>query len=172
MTELTHNHYAKFKAARPFVEEVSRQFQALAPERWAAQRAFVDGVAPDFYIPNTVFTTITVNRNWRTYAHTDPDDFRPGFGVMAVAEKGHFAGCELIFPKYRIAVDMRSGGLLLADVHELHGNGPLVVRPPHQRLSFVFYARERMDVCGSIAEELERVEQIEESWRLRGRGTA
>jgi hypothetical protein len=161
MSALTLDHYAEFKAAWPFVEEVSRRFQALAPERWEAQRAFVADVSPDFYIPRTVFTTITVNRSFRTAAHTDPNDYRPGFGVMAALEGNHFGGCELIFPKYRTAVDMRTGGLCLADVHELHGNAPLVVRPPHQRLSFVFYAREKIQLCGSAADEIERVKRLQ-----------
>lgn len=151
MSALTMDHYHEYKRARPFVEEVSQQFERLAPERWAAQRAFVDEVSPDFYIPNTVFTTITVNRSWRTAAHADKGDYRPGFGVMTAM--GRFDGGELIFPKFRTAVDMREGGLCLADVHELHGNGPLDVRPQHQRLSFVFYAREQMGLCQSAAEE-------------------
>ena len=158
MSTLTLDHYPAFKAAHPFVEAVSQQFERLAPERWAAQRRFIDEVSPDFYIPNTVFTTFTVNRNWRTAAHPDKGDYRPGFGVMMAM--GRFDGGELIFPKFRTAVDMRPGGLLLADVHELHGNGLLDVRAPHQRLSFVFYARENMRDCGSAAEELERVKRI------------
>jgi hypothetical protein len=80
-----------------------------------------------------------------------------GFGVIAVLEGGHFGGGELIFPKFRTAVDLRTGGLLLADVHELHWNAPLVVRPPHQWLSFVMYSRERMRDCGSAADELARM---------------
>lgn len=165
MTALTLKHYPEFETAHPFVTEVSRQFERLAPERWAAQRAFVDDVSPDFYIPGTVFTTMTVNRSWRTKGHRDDEDYRPGFGVMAALEGGHYAGCELIFPKFRTAVDMRTGGLCLADVHELHGNGPLVVRPPHQRLSFVFYARERMRVCGSAADELTHAREMEATAR-------
>jgi hypothetical protein len=156
LTAFNRDHYAEFEAARPFVVEVSRQFERLAPNRWAAQRAFIDDVSPDFYISDTVFTTMTVNRSWRTAAHRDDRDYRPGFGVMTALEGGHYAGCELIFPKYRTAVDMRTGGLCLADVHELHGNAPLVVRPPHQRLSFVFYAREQMVACGTATAELQR----------------
>jgi hypothetical protein len=41
---------------------------------------------------------------------------------MAVLEGGRYFGCELTFPKYRTAVDMCTGGLCLADVHEWHGN--------------------------------------------------
>jgi len=159
MSALTLDHYEEFKAAMPFIIAVSRQFAVLAPDRWRKQKAFVDGVAPDFVIPGTAFTTLTINRNWQTAAHRDDGDYGAGFGVMTAIEGGHFGGGELIFPKFRTAVDLRTGGLLLADVHELHGNAPLIVRQQCQRLSVVFYAREQMQQCGSKAEELARVKQ-------------
>jgi hypothetical protein len=154
MSALTIDHYPAFKAAQPFFEEVSRQFERFAPERWAAQQRFINEVTPNRVIPRTAFTTVTVNRNWRTAVHPDAHDYRPGFGVMMAL--GRWDGGVLIFPKYRIAVDMRPGGLLLADVHELHGNGPLDVAEGQQRLSFVFYARANMHLCGSAADEVER----------------
>jgi hypothetical protein len=80
-------------------------------------------------------------------------------GVMAVLEGGHFGGGELIFPRYRTAVDMRTGGLCLADVHELHGNAPMWGRR-FTRLSLVFYARERMVDCGTPAEEREHAARL------------
>ena len=154
-TALTMDHPGALRGARPLAAAASDLFRELAPDRWAAQRAFVEGVDPAFVIPGTVFTTITVNRSWRTAAHTDAGDYRPGMGVMAVLEGGRFGGGELIFPRYRTAVDMRTGGLCLADVHELHGNAPMWGQR-FTRLSFVFYARERMRNCGTPEEEREQ----------------
>ena len=79
-----------------------------------AQRAFVATVPPEYVIPGTVFTTVTMDRNWRTAAHRDTGDYQLGFGVLAVLEGGHFTGGELIFPKYGTAVNLRTGGVLLA----------------------------------------------------------
>ena len=110
MTVLSLDHLTEYKAAQPFFVAASETFKAFAPDRWAAQRAFVDNVAADFSISNTVFTTVTVNRSWRAAAQRDEEDYEPGLGVMAALEGGHHAGCELIFPKYRTAVDMRTGG--------------------------------------------------------------
>ena len=148
MTMLSRDH-AALDAALPLAVEVNRVFRELAPDRWEAQRAYVETISPDFVIPGTVFTSITVNRNERTAAHTDANDYKPGLGVMAVLEGGHYDGGELIFPKYRTAVDMRTGGVCLADVHEWHGNARFVGRR-FLRLSFVFYARERMHLCPSL----------------------
>jgi hypothetical protein len=155
MTRFNLDHHGEFERARPFVVALSEKFRELAPNRWAAQRAFIDRVSPDFLIRDSVFTTLTVNRSWRTAAHRDEGDLRDGFGVISVAEAGHFDGGELIFPRYRTAVDLRTGGLLLCDVHELHGNAPLIGEE-FLRLAIVAYAREGMAMCGSAEEELAR----------------
>jgi len=155
-TAFTRQHAAAFAGIQPFVRAVSKTFQAYAPERWAVQRRFVEDLSQDFVIPGTVFTTMTFNQTFRTRAHRDKNDLRAGFGVMAVLEGGDYRGGELIFPKFRTAVDMRTGGVCLADVHELHGNAPFIGLPGRfKRLSFVFYVREKMTVCGTIAEELQ-----------------
>jgi len=146
----------RFAQAMPFIRAVDRVFASEAPERYAAQRAIVEQTSPDFYIHETVFTTITVNRNWQTAVHQDAGDYRPGFGVMSVLQAGHYDGCYLCWPAYRVAVDMRTGGVCLADVHEWHGNTPLIGRGRFERISCVFYYRAKMVECGTAAEELER----------------
>lgn len=161
MTSFNLDHHVKFEAVRPFIVQVSDRFQAFAPERWTAQRTFLDGVKSDYVIRDTVFTTMTVNDTWRTHAHYDKGDLRVGLGVMAVVEGGRYKGGELIFPKFRTAVDMRTGGLCLADVHELHGNAPMTGSPGFKRLSFVFYAREGMKECGTPTEERERAKRLD-----------
>jgi hypothetical protein len=166
MTAFTREHFRAFGAALPLVTAVNQVFRRYARDRWHAQRRFVDTVEPAFVFPGTVFTSVTVNRSERTAAHRDDGDYRPGLGVMPVLEGGRFYGGELIFPRYRTAVDMRTGGVCLADVHELHGNGRLGGERGFQRLSFIFYAREHMDRCGTVEEERLRLANI--GWLISG----
>jgi len=105
----------------PFAVIANIGFKMFMPERYAAQEAVAEKTNPDFVIPGTVFTTITVNKNYRTAAHTDPGDLREGFGVLTAINKG-CRGFWLVFPKYRVAVELNTGDLLLADIGELHGN--------------------------------------------------
>jgi hypothetical protein len=161
LTKFTAEHSGAFRRALPFVQRASSVFEQYAPDRYAAQKAFIDTVSPDFRIANTAFTTFTVNKNWPTAAHTDSGDFKDGFGVLTVVRRGRFRGGELVFPKYRTAVDIGTGGVLLADVHELHGNAAIIGEPnTYTRLSFIFYAREDMDRCGSRREEFERARRV------------
>jgi len=107
----------------------------------------------------TPFTTITCNKSWRTAAHIDDGDLKDGFGCMC--SMGEFDGCDLVFPRYRTAVRYREGDVLLANVHQVHGNTPLLNpdgkvplpgREP-ERLVCVFYYSERMDQCEKTIEK-------------------
>jgi 2-oxoglutarate-Fe(II)-dependent dioxygenase family protein len=161
MTALTMDNYSAFQQAHPFIRAVDRAFREGVPSRYAAQEAMTRQTSPNFYIRDTVFTTITVNRDWQTALHRDSGDYAQGFGVLTVLQGGSYDGGYLVFPKYRVAVDMRTGGVLLTDVHEFHGNTAIVGVPgEYLRLSLVLYFRTRMRECGSAAEELERAKRL------------
>ena len=137
--------------------------QSWVGSRWEAQFAKAKNTAPTWMIKSgegiTPFTTITCNRSWRTAAHVDKGDLKEGFGVMCCL--GDFGGCDLVFPRYRCAVRYREGDVLLANVHEVHGNTPLlnpdgsvpeVGREP-ERLVCVFYYQEKMEQCAITHDE-------------------
>lgn len=150
-----------WQEALPYIQKVDAVFRMYAPENWESQKKFIERVHPDFVIPGTIFTTLTINRSWRTAVHKDAGDYKNGLGCMSAMEGGAYSGGELIFPKYRCAVDMRTGGVCLADVHQYHGNAPIVGVPgQYVRISAVFYARSGMAECGSNAFELERARAI------------
>lgn len=148
-------HPERFHEALPFIRAINDVFRRESPERWAAQNRMIQQTHPDFTIHGTVFTTVTVNKNWQTAVHTDKGDYAEGFGVLTALCAGEFDGCYFCLPKYRVAVDMRTSDVLLADVHEWHGNTPLRGLPgTYERLSFVLYYRENMFRCKSAEEEL------------------
>jgi hypothetical protein len=147
LTTFTRKHEAEYRAALPLFVEVSRQYRRLEPTHWARQQRFIDRVRRPFAIPQTAFTSVSLNRGWRTLAHADTSNRRPGLEALVVLDGGD--GGELIFPHFQLAVDVRPGGLLLADMHEVHANAPLL----GPRLTIVCYTRGRMDQCGDRAEE-------------------
>lgn len=64
-----------------------------------------------------------------------------------MATLGDFRGNEICFPKFRVGVDYKPGDVLLADVHEMHGNFPLL---SGERVACVFFVRKGMDGCGRL----------------------
>src|ERR1017187_9439499 len=151
-----------------FMSELARTVaeafkMSYVQKRWEAQFAKASQTAPTWLIRtaegHTPFTTITCNKSWRTAAHVDKGDLKEGFGVMCCL--GDFEGCDLVFPRYRAAVRYREGDVLLANVHEVHGNTlllkpdgtiPQVGREP-ERLVCVFYYQEKMDQCERTIEK-------------------
>ena len=160
LTAFTAKHLKALRDAAPFIRTVDTCFRENSPQRHAAQLAECNKTHPDYIISGTAFSTITVNRNWRTALHKDVGDLRSGFGVLAVLSEGRYEGGLFVVPQYGVAVNMRHGDVLLVDVHEWHCNTPLVgVSKYWTRLSCVFYFRRRIVACKSLSEETERAKR-------------
>ena len=95
-----------------------------------------------------MFSTITVNLNFATATHKDVGDLAEGFGVMTCFRSGDYSDGSLVFLKYGLAVNVGTGDVLLADVHQWHGNLPILgEKGAYQRLSCVMYYRSRLPLC-------------------------
>jgi hypothetical protein len=148
----------------PFLQSLNKGFKELMPWRWTNQKAAADKVDPRYLVPDTVFTTITVNKSFRTAAHRDAGDLHEGLSNLLVVGSGEYTGGYLIFPEYRVAVNVRPGDLLLVNNHEIiHGNTPIVLNNDSaERISLVCYFREGMMEGGSFEYEKCREEYIEQ----------
>ena len=163
-TAYTQHSYDKFKLAFPFLQTLDRGFAELLPTRHAAQREAADKIDPAFLVPETVFTTITVNKTFRTAAHRDAGDFSNGLSnLLVLSNNGNYSGGYLILPEVRIAVNVRPGDLLLVNNHEyIHGNTPIEMQDEiAERVSLVCYLREKMLELGSKEYEDHRFNYVE-----------
>lgn len=152
----------RFAQVIPFIQFVDNVFRDLVPERWEAQMEIVRNSSPDFYIHGTSFTTLSVNRNFRTAIHKDQGDLKEGFGVLSVLRAGDYTGGYLTWPKYKVGVDLGTGDVICCDVHEWHGNTPIYgPQRKWERISLVFYYREAIKECGTAEEELERAKRAQ-----------
>jgi hypothetical protein len=163
-TSYTERNLETFKKAYPFLQSLSRGFKDLLPLKWGNQKAAADKIDPRFLVPDTVFTTITVNKSFRTAAHRDAGDLDTGLSNLLVVGSGDYTGGYLIFPELRIAVNVRPGDLLLVNNHEIiHGNTPIVLNHPDaERISLVCYFRENMLDLGSYEYEETRRQYVED----------
>jgi hypothetical protein len=130
----------KFKKMIPLIKEIDEYYEKYIPDNYAKQKKKANQTP--FKIPNTAFTTITTNVNFRTTIHKDKGDDAEGFGNLAVIEKGKYTGGETCLPQYGIGVDVRNNDILYMDVHEWHGNLPIkLIDKNATRLSIVCYLR-------------------------------
>jgi len=148
----------KYNAAMPLLEAASEVFRENVPIRWKGQKDYVQNIDKQFMVGNTVYTTITINKSFRTACHRDAGDLcdpgvsgrNPrGFSNLIVVSNGkQFDGFYLCFPEYRAAVNVQPGDMIMMDAHCIHGNVPLVsCEEGFERLSLVLYVRERMAEC-------------------------
>jgi hypothetical protein len=147
-----------FAVSFPYLRKLDKCFKALLPNRYAAQKACADRMDNRFMVASdTVFTTLTVNKTFRTAAHRDAGDLSSGFSNLGVVLTGkNFKGGYLVLPEFRVAVNIRPGDLLLINNHEgIHGNTEILPAEKDccpeciERMSIVAYFREDMLEFGS-----------------------
>jgi Oxygenase domain of the 2OGFeDO superfamily len=146
-TSWTNKHPEVLAGCGPLIQYVDHIYRKTCPKHYDRQMSKVNDIDPSLRLGSTAFTTVTVNKNNRTAAHTDKGDVRDGLGCLTT--HGKFRGSYFVMPKFSIAFDIQPGDLLLANVHELHGNSAMA--EGGQRYSCVFYARERMHLCKKVA---------------------
>ena len=119
------------------------------------------GTDPNYRIGETAFSTITVNKDYRTTFHKDAGDYPEGFGNL-VAYCKDIEPVYLVLPKFGIAVNVGTNDLLLVDVHQVHGNTEIKKKSENAvRLSFVMYYRNNMYKCLKPSEELKLLQKKE-----------
>lgn len=149
---------ASWKRFLPYIVRADEGFREFMPDRYAIQKQYAENTAKDWVIEESAFTTVTVNKNFQTATHKDAGDLSFGFGVMSCLRNDKYEGAYLVFPSYRVAVDYSHGSLCLADVHEWHSNTPFErMKYGYERITLVFYYREKMIQCSDAKGEVDRV---------------
>jgi len=172
LTSYTQKYFHQYKHGIPFLQAIDSAFKRLIPDKHKKQLAAVKE-KPQYQVADTAFSSITINRNFRTALHMDDGDFREGFGNLSVIERGKYSGGATIFPRYKIGFNVRTGDFLAMDVHEWHCNTEMYESPedkkynkalpkihhdsietgtmggekPFTRISFVCYLREKLRGC-------------------------
>ena len=172
LTHFTRCNFKKYNEGLPFIQRIDELFQELIPNAHKRQLERAN-LTDNFKIPNTSFSTVTINRNFRTALHRDAGDFRGGFGNLTVIERGKYHGGYTVFPQFGIGIDLRNNDFVAMDVHQWHSNtklyetiedkefnstlksefkdnpdiGTAGIYEKYTRLSFVCYLREKIIKC-------------------------
>ena len=139
-SRFTADYPEKYKKTIPLIEDINLLYKKYIPLCYEKQ--FKKARQTPFKISNTAFTTVTTNVNFQTMIHKDKGDDIEGFGNLTVIEQGKYSGAETCFPQYGIGVNVRTGDILFMDVHQYHGNLPIIKEDSESiRLSIVCYLR-------------------------------
>ena len=163
-TAYTRDNKEEFSLSYPFLKSLSKGFESLLPWRFSNQMAIAGKIDSRFRIPETPFTTITINRNFRTAAHHDAKNMELGMANLCVmSNNDKFSGGYLVLPEIGYAVNIRPRDLLLVlNTVGLHGNTPIVLEDPNaERLSIIAFTHESMSELGSFEYESTRKDFVE-----------
>lgn len=155
-TAFSQKYFNEYNLCVPYIKCVNEIFKQYAPHRYKIQKGMAEASSEDFIITDTSFTTVTVNKNFRTAAHKDKGDLKEGFGNLGVISRGKYNGFITVLPKYGVGLDVNHGDVALFDVHEVHGNTEPEKISYYERISVVCYYREKMIYCGLKDYELNR----------------
>ena len=167
-----------WKSSLPFLKYCDTIFSNLVPNNYKLQKQRAQ-LTPDFIIPDTSFSTVTINYSWRTGMHKDSGDFDDGFGNLVVIEDPYnentYNGGYLGFPRFKVCVDVRTGDFLAMNVHEWHCNTEFKRIKPKvygnfseiditngwyfNRMSIVLYLRKNMIQCSQKGKGKEKTIQ-------------
>lgn len=164
-TAYTKNNPEKYEKAFPFLQKLAKGFSEFLPRRFKFQSECAAKIDPLFVVPGTPFTTLTVNKSFRTAAHRDQGDLHEGFSNLTVLTNGkNYSGGMLVLPEFRVAVNVRPSDLLLINNHfGIHGNTPIILEEEGaERYSLVCYFREDILNLGPKEYEDYRYEFIEQ----------
>lgn len=173
LTAWTGKNLPQWEALHPALRAVAEKMSAYVPDRYAAQMEEIRRTHPDWVVPGTPFTTITVNNTYPTGVHTDRGDLDKGFSTIFTLRRGTYTGGTFVFPEFRVGVDLQDGDLILMDAHQWHGNTAIVCacgerRAAYcdtcgaERISVVSYMRTAMTKCASEPEEVRRAVEYRE----------
>tara|TARA_R110000796_G_scaffold198619_1_gene314966 strand:+ start:179 stop:1120 length:942 start_codon:yes stop_codon:yes gene_type:complete len=170
LTYYTTKFLNKFENGKPFIHEIDKWYKKLRPIEHSKQLKRAN-LKKEFKIDHTAFSTITINRNFRTALHQDSNDYG-GIAALTVNEYGKYKGGLFVLPGYAIGINIRDGDILIADVHQYHANTeiwttttddeynkslPILYKKskqgitgqdlPYSRISYVCYLREQLIDC-------------------------
>lgn len=171
MTSFTADYFDTYQKGIPFVKKISDLYLELAPDKYKIQKEYAKATNPNYIIKDTAFSTVTVNKNFRTAVHKDVGDLQKGLGNLIAYRKGQWTGGYFCLPQYRIAFDLQNTDALFVDVHQWHANTPFYNDAQAEeegiemtdwgtdnlRISFVLYYREELIKCPSPTNELKRL---------------
>ena len=172
LTHFTRTNFEKYNQGFPFLQKIDKLYKQLTPEAYQRQLDRANK-KPHLKIPDTSFSTVTINRNFRTALHRDAGDYRDGFGNLTVIERGKYHGGYTVFPQFGVGINLRNNDFVAMDVHQWHSNTPMYETPEdrkyneaipkvykdnpdigtaglyelYTRISFVCYLREKLVNC-------------------------
>jgi hypothetical protein len=156
----------KYPDAYVHLRELGAEMQSIyrrhSPETFERQLEKTAVFAKHWKIPGTFFTQGIINDTVNLDYHYDRNNIEGCWSAMAVFRRDVVGG-DLYIPALDVKLEIEDETYVLFDGQSLlHGVSAITKTAAFgRRFSIVYYAIEAMKNCGTYAEELERIRQVD-----------
>jgi hypothetical protein len=149
MSATTARNTKQFEAHKGFYRQVSDLYKSVLPTEWKFINNVMSQAKDERYnLFGTVFSTITINYNFETFAHFDGNNCEGGVAVLtAMTNESYpgekYGGANFVMPALGLAFNIRHSDFLIADNQSImHGETARIDKCDDlDRIIFVFYSR-------------------------------
>lgn len=142
-------------------KEIESNHKTYCNSSYNYHRKKADEVPENLLFKDTIYSTMTLNYDFRTATHKDKGDLEGGLSTLTIFEdvKDNYEDFYLGLPEYKICFDVRDGDTLIFNAHEYHANteykvlseslknDDLTGNPFAGRMSIVCYMRNKLYMC-------------------------
>ena len=142
-------------------KEIEENHKVYCNNSYNYHRKKADEVPQELLFKDTIYSTMTLNYDFRTATHKDKGDLVGGLSTLTIFEdeENNYEDFYTGLPEYKIAFDVRDGDTLIFNAHEFHANTDFKVLSEKLkiddltgnnfagRMSVVCYMRNRLNKC-------------------------
>ena len=143
-------------------KEIEDNHKSYCETSYDYHRKRADECPQELLFKDTIYSTMTLNYDFRTACHIDKGDLQGGLSTLTIFEDipDNYNKFYLGLPEYKICFDVRDGDTLIFNAHEYHANTEYEVLSDKLkiddltdnnfagRMSVVCYLRDRLNRCG------------------------
>ena len=151
----------KHEALIELATEIEENHMVYCNNSYEYHRKKADECPENLLFKDTIYSTMTLNYDFRTATHIDKGDLEGGLSTLTIFEDvpNNYTGFYLGLPEYKICFDVRDGDTLIFNAHEFHANTEFKVLSDKLkmddlsgnnfagRMSVVCYLREKLNEC-------------------------
>ena len=142
-------------------KEIQENHKQYCETSYKFHKKKADECPQELLFKDTIYSTMTLNYDFRTASHMDKGDLEGGLSTLTIFEDipNNYSKFYLGLPEYKICFDVRDGDTLIFNAHEYHANTEFEVLSDELkiddltennfagRMSVVCYLRDRLNRC-------------------------
>src|SRR5437868_7155577 len=135
LTAFSDNHPVEWHNTIRYVQYLDKLYKSIFKDDYTKRKRETKHITNGL-IDNTIFTTLTLNYNFRTACHVDNGNTH--YSILTTI--GQWQGCYLGYPQYGVCVNVEEGDFLIMNTYEYHCHTAFAKQNQH-RMSIVTYSR-------------------------------